>query len=306
MYMITLLAAIAFVYSFVAAGITTPLRSLATAAEEFGRGNMAVRVTCRRRDEIGNLARSFNAMADRINCLLIAERQLLQDVSHELRSPLARIAFAAELARTADNRDAAIDRLNNELRGITKLVASLLDVTTIEGDPASIKTEETEIAGIIDACVKSCALQAEAQRCRIHVVGNSSRPVRCNRELLRRAFDNVIRNAIQYSRLESDIEVSLADDDSWVVASVRDHGSGVPGELLSRIFEPFFRVDAARDAATGGVGLGLSIVRRIVLLHHGTVTAENSLPGLRVRIAIPAVSVSEAKPESPQSLARIA
>jgi two-component system sensor histidine kinase CpxA len=135
--------------------------------------------------------------------------------------------------------------------------------------------------------VASCTLEADARMCRIVVREASSGSVRGDRELLRRAFDNVLRNAIHYAPQGSDIDITLSDDGDQVAMSVRDYGPGMPDDLLPRIFEPFFRVDVTRSASTGGVGLGLAIVRRIIDLHHGTLKAENENPGLRVTIAVP-------------------
>ena len=108
-----------------------------------------------------------------------------------------------------------------------------------------------------------------------------------NRELLRRAMENVLRNAIRYSPENSTIDVSIAEDSRAATIAVRDYGTGVPEDALERIFDPFFRVDEARDAMSGGSGLGLSIAKQAVQVHRGTITAENALPGLRVKISIP-------------------
>jgi len=219
--------------------------------------------------------------------LLVAERRLLQDVAHELRSPLARLAFAAELARTAPDRDKAIDRLKRELDCLSSLVASLLDVTRAEGDPLADKLELVRLDHVLNDVVESCTLEAEARECRLTLSGSSTAMIHANRELLRRALDNVVRNGLQYSAPGSEIEITRRDVGDKTVICIRDHGPGVPKHLLMQIFEPFYRVDSARRASTGGVGLGLSIVRRIVDLHNGTVAAENTNPGLRVTISLP-------------------
>jgi two-component system sensor histidine kinase CpxA len=245
-------------------------------------------------------------MAERIQTLLVAERRLLQDVSHELRSPLARLAFAIELARTAPDRQAAINRLKREVDCLSGLVASLVEVTRAEGDPLAHKFEALRIDDVLSDVVDSCSLEAEASRCRIVASCASMGEIRGDRELLRRAFDNVLRNAVRYSPAGATVEVALRDEKGRAIVQVRDYGAGVPDQLLGRIFEPFFRVDESRETATGGVGLGLSIVRRVLELHQGSVSAENAHPGLRVTLSLPIVAdVSETEtatePQPPSS-----
>jgi two-component system sensor histidine kinase CpxA len=140
---------------------------------------------------------------------------------------------------------------------------------------------------VLSDVVESCGLEAEASGCRIAAAGSTSTEIRGERELLRRAFDNVIRNAVRYSPAGTTIEVACREQAGRVIVEVRDRGAGVPEQLLGRIFEPFFRVDESRQTATGGVGLGLSIVRRIVELHQGTAAAQNANPGLRVTMSFP-------------------
>jgi signal transduction histidine kinase len=287
-YYLLVLIVTAVVYWFVPMGIASAVKTIATTAERFGGGDLGARVQLPdRKDEIGDLGRTFNAMAAHIQTLLVAERRLLQDVSHELRSPLARLAFAAELARAAPDRDAAINRLKRELDCLSGLVASLLDVTRAEGDPLADRLELVRLDDVLHDVVESCTLDAEARGCRLTVSGSSQGMIRANRELLRQGLDNVVRNALQYSPPGSEIEITREDVGSETVVRIRDHGPGVPSHLMTQIFEPFFRVDGARRASTGGVGLGLSIVRRIVDLHNGRVSAENIEPGLRVTIALP-------------------
>jgi two-component system sensor histidine kinase CpxA len=287
-YYLGVLIVTAILYSFVAVGIASALKTISKTADRLGQGDLDARLQFSdRKDELGRVARSFNAMAVRLQTLLVAERRLLQDVSHELRSPLARLEFAAELVRTAPDRDKAVDRLKRELRRLSNLVASLLDVTRAEGDPSAHGLEPVRVDEVVREVVESCTLEAEARGCRIMLTGASSARIRGDRELLWRAFDNVVRNGLQYSPAGSEIEVHLQDAVGETTIEVRDYGPGVPDELLSRIFEPFFRVDGARRASTGGVGLGLSIVSRVVQLHQGSLIAANSNPGLRVTITMP-------------------
>jgi two-component system sensor histidine kinase CpxA len=286
-YYLLVLSAVAVLCWLLAAYIASPLRSLAGAVDRFGRGDLSARVHFRRRDEIGNLARSFNAMAERIETLLTAERRLLQDISHELRSPLARLSFAVELTRTAPDREAAVARMKKEVERLTKLVGALLEVTRAEGDAASRRSEDVRLDEVVAEIVQDCRLEAEVRGCRI-AFDVSAAVVRGDPELLRRAVENVLRNAIAYAPVDSSVEVGLAAGESGVELAIRDYGPGVPDALLPKLCEPFFRVDDSRDSATGGVGLGLAIASRAVHLHHGELMAENGHPGLLVTMRLPA------------------
>jgi signal transduction histidine kinase len=286
-YYVLILAAIALLCWLLALGIVRPLRQLAGAVDRFGRGELTTRVSTKRHDEIGNLARAFNEMAERTETLLTAERRLLQDISHELRSPLARLNIGIELARTAPDRELAVGRLQKEVDRLTGLVGSLVEVTRVEGDPSSRKSEPVRLHDIVQDVVQSCTLEAEVRRCRLVVTDTATRSLRGDPELLRRAVENVLRNAIRYAPADSEIELRAEDHGAVTVVSVRDAGRGVPDELLPRLAQPFFREDDSRDAATGGVGLGLAIAQRAVQLHHGTLLAENAHPGLRVTLTIP-------------------
>jgi two-component system sensor histidine kinase CpxA len=299
-YYLLMLAAVVCCSWLIAVGIVTPLRMLSNAVDRFGRGELKARVSYDGRNEIGDLARSFNNMADRTETLLTAERRLLLDISHELRSPLARLNFAIELSRTASDRDAAVDRLQKETDRLTDLIGGLIEVTRVEGDPSIRRSEEVRLAEIVREVVDWCAVEAEVRRCRVMVHGASLRTIRGDAELFRRAIENVLRNAIRYAPQGTAVDVSVDEKPSALVVSVRDWGPGVPAELLSRIFEPFFRVDNARRPDTGGMGLGLAIASRAVQLHQGTLTAEDAGPGLRVTMTIPLGPAQVISPRSSQ------
>jgi len=270
-----------------AVNIASPLRELARTVERFGSGDLSARAGLSRRDEIGDVARAFDQMAERIQTLLTAERRLLQDISHELRSPLARLSFAAELTKTAQDRNAAAARVTKEIERLTNLVGALVEVTRVEGDPASRRVEDLDLDRLAQELLDASRMEADARGCRFHYEANGDLPVRGDRELLRRAIENVVRNAIRYAPEGSPIDVKLESGAGKALISVRDYGPGVPDEMLPRIFQPFFRADGSRDSQTGGVGLGLAIAHRAISAHHGHIWAENAAPGLRVRMEIP-------------------
>lgn len=286
-YYILIFGAVALVCWLLAVNIASPVRSLARIVDRFGAGDLTVRVNSTRKDEIGNLSRAFDRMAERIGTLLTAERRLLQDISHELRSPLARLSFAAELARTADDRDAAVERLKKEIHRLTDLVGTLLEVTMAEGDPSSTAPERFRLDDLLMEVVVDCRLEAHGRGCTIALRAGPPLAILGDREILRRAIENVVRNAIRYAPRESAVEVELEATESAASISVRDYGPGVPEEALPKIFQPFFRVDDARDSSTGRMGLGLAIAMRAVGLYHGQMRAQNAHPGLRVSIELP-------------------
>jgi signal transduction histidine kinase len=140
---------------------------------------------------------------------------------------------------------------------------------------------------LLQELVAGCAIEADVRRCRLEVSGQDPILVRADHELLRRAVENILRNAIRHAPEGTAIEIALDCQPSTVSISVRDHGPGVPEEMLSSIFKPFFRVDSSRDSASGGAGLGLAIAQSAIALHHGNVSATNMHPGLLVRIELP-------------------
>jgi two-component system sensor histidine kinase CpxA len=282
-----ILFAVAILCWPLAMNIGAPLRTLANVVDRFGQGDLSIRLRLARRDEIGNLARSFDRMADRIETLLVAERRLLQDVSHELRSPLARLSFAAELARTAPDHDVAIARVKKEVSRLSELVGTLLEVTRNEGDPSSRSRASFFLDELVREVVEDCIVENVDRGCRVTLPAADPIALVGDRELMRRAVENVLRNAIYYSPAESEVEVTVRRVSEHVHIGVRDRGPGVPDELLPKIFQPFFRVDDSRNGSTGGLGLGLSIALRAVRLHNGEIRAKNANPGLLVEIDLP-------------------
>jgi signal transduction histidine kinase len=272
-----------------AVGVVSPIRRIAATIARFGQGDLSARVTTHREDEIGQLGRSFNQMAERLERLIVSERRLLSDISHELRSPLARLKFAVKLARTSSDTKAALDRVERDVDRITSLVSDIVEITFVEDDPALRGAETVRLAEILDAIMQDCSLEAELRGCSLEMTGGAEGDVMGNRELLRRAIENVVRNGIRYSPEKSVVAISVAENGRDATIAVRDYGPGVPADTLTRIFDPFYRVEEARNRNGGGSGLGLSIAKRAVELHHGSIVAINASPGLRVEITIPLV-----------------
>jgi two-component system sensor histidine kinase CpxA len=267
--------------------LTSPVRKLEKAVELFGRGDLSARVGSNRRDELGQLARTFDRMAGRIETLLAAERRLLLDISHELRSPLARLGVAVELARSGDDPNSALNRIQKESDRLNALVGQLLQVTRAEGDPSSLRHAPLRLDELVQQLVDDSSIEAAAHGCELKYEKREPVTVAGDPELLRRAVENVIRNAIRYAPRETAVEVSLGRNNGKAVVGVRDQGSGVPEEALPRLFDAFYRVEGDRDRASGGIGLGLSIARRAIELHRGSIRARNARPGLEVEMELP-------------------
>ena len=284
---LTILAVLALLCYAFARYLTNPVRQLQRAVDCFGRGDFSVRATVNRGDEIGHLAHTFNEMADRIQLLMAAERRLLLDISHELRSPLARLSVAIELARMGEEVESHLDRIEKEAGRLNALVGELLQVTRAEGDASRLRSQQVDLAQLLKELVEDARLEADARGCGIEVQTEPS-TIPGDPELLRRAVENVIRNGIRYSPAGTTLELRSAMAERRATISVRDYGPGVPEESLNRIFDAFYRVEPDRDRASGGVGLGLAIARRAIELHHGVVSARNAHPGLVVEISLPA------------------
>lgn len=289
-YYLWILGAVALLVYLLASRFIRPLNALVATVERFGRGDLGARLGWTRHDEFGELGAAFDQMAQRIDTLMTAERRLLQDVSHELRSPLARLNFAVGLGR-ASNADPkiAMDRIQREADRLARLVDELLEVTRAEGDPATRKFEEVRLDLFVQELADECRVEAQARGCELKLDLERVPVLHADRELLRRAVENVLRNGIRHAPDGSAIDVRVASLPGGVKAeaTIRDRGPGVPAAMLGEIFRPFVRVGEDRSRDSGGVGLGLSIAQRAVALHEGRIWAENAAPGLMVHVELP-------------------
>ena len=227
-YFYLVIGATAALCWLVAVGVIFPVQRVANTIGRFGQGDLSARVLTRRPDEIGQLGRSFNRMAERLERLIVSERRLLGDISHELRSPLARLKFAVKLARTSADTDSALDRIERDVNRIASLVSDIVEITFVEGDPALRGAETFGVSTVIEEVVRDCSVEAESRGCRIELSGAISGQTLGSRELLRRAVENVLRNAIRYSPERAPIQIELSEENQNAVLVVRDHGPGVP------------------------------------------------------------------------------
>ncbi len=280
--------------------LSAPIVRLRAAAQQLSKGDLTARAgrpNEKRGDEITDLVGDFDQMATQIESLVHAQKQLMSDVSHELRSPLTRINLGLELMRKIDHPSvpAAIERLEQETERLNEMIGKLLVLSRFEaGEPL---VEKTVVQ--IDSLVRTIVADAdfEARNRSRSVVLREAEPcaVLGNAELLRSAFENIIRNAIRYTAegtmVEVRLTVSSTPNDLVAKIKVRDHGPGVPDDCLEDLFRPFYRLDESRERNTGGVGLGLAIARRAIALHGGQVIARNELDGgLGVDITLPMIA----------------
>ena len=275
--------------------IVLPVRRLQLAGQRVADGDLTVRVAAsvgNRTDEIARLAHDFDVMIERVDGLLKSQQRMMRDVSHELRSPLARLQALLSIARqTADTPGPdRIDRMEKELERLDALIGEILAFSRLE-TRTGINRRPTDVVDLVQNIVDDASLEAQAMGKQIQMSGPERCVIELDSGLIQSAVENVIRNALKHTAEDTAVEVNIVDQVSGVRIVIDDHGPGIPEECIDQIFEPFFRVGEARGTQSGSGGIGLAIAERSVRLHGGTVTARNrDGTGLRVEIDIPALS----------------
>ncbi len=274
--------------------ITRPVRALGAATRELAGGNLDARVATpvsARGDELGTLARDFDAMAGRLRDLVKGREQLLRDVSHELRSPLARMRVAVGLARQpGSDAGRELVRLENEIERLDRLIGQVLHLARLDATArAELLAEEVDLVELLDAIARDAAFEAQGRGVAIDWQPPAAAPhLRGNGAWLASAIENVVRNAVRYTAPGSAVALELAADPTAVRIRVRDHGPGVPEAELERIFDPFHRVAESRTRDSGGDGIGLAITARVLAAHGGSARAANAPDGgLVVTLSLP-------------------
>ncbi len=273
--------------------LTKPIERMRDATHELARGNLDIRAgenLGNRQDEIADLVRDFDTMAGELRNQIQSERNLLSGVSHELRSPIARIRLALALARNPDDRDRAemLDRIEQDTIQLDSMLERILIVARLESGQQKPKFEPLSLNDVVDDVLHDATFEAAATEATIHYQNSGEIKVNGDAALLRSAVENIVRNAVFYSGPGGKIDVSLEKANGAAVISVRDNGPGVPENALPLLFKPFYRVDDSRGTNTGGMGLGLAIVRNAAAIHGGSVSAKNVAPhGLEVELRLP-------------------
>ncbi len=272
--------------------LSAPIFKLSEAAKSLAGGQLQTRVAPeigRRHDEIGRLGRDFDEMAERIEALIVSQKRLTRDVSHELRSPLARLSVALELARQKANPETfgLLDRIEREAKQLNEMISQILKLSKLESQSETIEKREVNLSKLVEKVVADANFEAAAQNKKAEIVGQTDFAVKGSEILLQSAIENVLRNALRYAK--ETVVVSVGKDKNNIEIKIRDDGEGVPEAALGNLFAPFFRVADARERKSGGAGLGLAIAEQAVISHKGKITARNSDGGgLLVEIKLPA------------------
>ena len=277
--------------------LTRPITRLRAAAQLIAAGDLKARAGkgSTQLDEVGQLVKDFDYMAERLELLIGAQQRLISDVSHELRSPLTRLKLALDLAHGEGHNDLSptLDRIEREAERLSGLVGMLLTLSRLEAGESMPQTSMVQLPDLLAEIAADVEIEALSRGCSISLERMQECAVEGNQELLRSAFENVVRNAIRYTEPGTSVRISTKCEGSDVRIVVQDHGPGVPDSELDNLFKPFYRVDTSRERRTGGVGLGLAIAERSIKLHNGKIRAGNVKGGgFQIEISLPLAVVT--------------
>ena len=274
--------------------IVLPVRRLQLAGQQVAAGDLSVRVAHtvgKRTDDIARLAHDFDVMTERVDALLQSQQRLMRDVSHELRSPLARLQALLSIARQrAGDADAPqIDRMETEIERLDELIGEILTYSRLEAQD-HITRHATDIVDLVQNVVYDAELEGQEADKQIRLDAPASLLLELDSGLIQRAVENVIRNALKYTGEGTMITVRILSESDGIRITVDDQGPGVPPNAIGQIFEPFYRVSDSRSTQSGSGGIGLAIAERSIRLHGGSMTARNrDGGGLRIEIVLPAL-----------------
>ena len=277
--------------------LTHPLTLLREAARKFADGDLRARggmePTLHQVSEIHALATDFDDMASRIESLMEGQRRLLLDVSHELRTPLTRMTLTLGIARRSATPEIipSLERIEREAEKLNQLVTRVIAVNRMETSGEPMVRQKIDLAGLVHQVVEDARIEAHAHQKSVQLLDHVGCTVNGDPDLLSSAIENIVRNAIRHTATGTGVDVRLCLEGSSVHLSIADHGPGVSEEHITRIFDPFFRVQKGRETQSGGIGLGLTIAARAVKLHGGKILPRN-LPqgGLEMEILLPQAS----------------
>lgn len=275
--------------------LSSPIGKLRRATQKLADGDLSARVADQignRRDELSALAKDFDLMAERIESLITSQQRLSRDVSHELRSPLARMNVALEIAKQKMNGEAApqLARIEAESQRLNDMISRLLTLSKLETGSRDFDQRELNLKSLVEQVAADADFEAEPKGKSVRIVRADECRIVGSESLIRSAVENVLRNAVRYTKEGTDVEVSLTNGNSKATLRVVDHGDGVPETELDNLFRPFYRVGEARDRGSGGTGLGLAIAEQAIKIHKGSISACNTADGLAVEIVLDCVS----------------
>lgn len=288
---IALILTTGFVCYLLARYLVAPVTKLQRAVKNFADGDLQTRIETKRRDELGQLARDFNLMAERIESLISSQKTLNRDISHELRTPLARLGVALELARAKakDDMNPHLERIELESYRLNEMISQILTLSKLETGAENFQKMNVNLSKLVNEVVEDANFEASTQSKQVEILENQPSVIEGNERLLQSAIENIVRNAVKYTPENSNVEVSLQRENGTAKITVRDYGKGVEKSKLKDLFRPFYRAEEARERKSGGVGLGLAITERAVNAYGGKVWAENAADksGLIVKIELP-------------------
>ncbi|MBL4942547.1 MAG: HAMP domain-containing protein [Colwellia sp.] len=271
-----------------------PVRLIKKATTKLGQGDFSTRVNgvSQGNDELGQLALSFNKMAEQLQQHQSAQQRLLGDVSHELRSPMTRLQMALGLAQqdatTNEAREQYLQRCQREIERLDQMIEDVLTLSRLENTLQTVESERVNLTLLVQNIINDEQLIADKKSIQIKLTASQNITLMADQTLLVSAITNILNNAIKYSPTHSTIAISLTSNKRSVSLTITDHGNGVPEQALAQLFTPFYRVNLARDRNTGGTGLGLAIAKQAIVTHQGEIFAKNEAgKGLSVTMKIP-------------------
>ena len=273
--------------------LAKPIIELQEASRKFAKGDFSQKITketMNRYDEIGDLASDFNNMAERIESGINNQRRLFNDISHELRSPLARMQVGLELLqmKVKDSEKPLVERLEKDVNRMNALIGELLQFSKLENKEIGAAKEEISLEKSLEAVCSDAEFESNNNHKGVRLDIKKDSVIKGNLILIERAFENIIRNGLRFTPENTLVEVSLDRVGNKAVIQVADHGPGIPESDIKKIFEPFYCVKTDRNPQNGGIGLGLPIALRAIELHNGTIKMENrSEGGLLVTVELP-------------------
>jgi two-component system sensor histidine kinase CpxA len=272
--------------------VVLPVRRLRKAGQKVAEGDLKQRVAPTvgsRTDDIAELARDFDVMTERVQDLLESRQRLMRDVSHELRSPLARLQALLSIARQKldGSEDLPLDRIERELERLDELIGEILSYARLEAKE-EINRRPTDLVDLVQNIVDDAGVEGQESGKQIRLVGPATCMLKVDAGLVQGAVENVVRNALKHTDADTTVEVTINERPAFVDITIRDRGPGVPEDALDKLFEPFYRIEEARGTRSGSGGIGLAIAKRSVRLHGGTIRAANRRDGgLRIEMILP-------------------
>ncbi len=292
-YVIPLLVSMSLCW-LIARSLTKPLIAITKASADIGNGNYQVRVSdaANRNDELGEMAHSFNQMAEKLEANISAHQRLLADVSHELRSPMTRLQMALGLIQQSNKDNSFIDkhilRCEKEVSELDSLITNILSLSRLENNFQQITFERFAIDTLCKQLIEDNQYLADEKALTLHLICDNHLMIEANETLLKSALNNIVNNAIRYSPTDETITIDCQQVKQQLKISITDNGTGVPEQQLPLLFTAFYRVSDARERASGGTGLGLAIARQVIEIHHGVIKAENNHSGgLTITLELP-------------------